>query len=80
MEQFQIQFNDRYSILIISCKGILRKVQCPFKVSCYILIGSFEPGVEIYVSEVFSNTKGELMYMIMGRHYHYRYFRLEVSF
>lgn len=79
MEDYRPHYIDAHSILIVTSTGSMRRLYCPFRVLCVQNIRKFKPGLHLWVAEVVTNTRGELIYMIYDAPFHYSYFRINAS-
>jgi hypothetical protein len=78
-ENYIPKYCDAFSLLLISPTGNLRKLYCPFRVICIISVRGLKPGIHLWVAEVLSNHKGELVYIIFDKQYNYKYFVLDLK-
>jgi len=75
-----LQHCDPFSILIINKSGRLRRLYTPFKVLCLLDIGSIKANMGVYIEEVATNDKDELVYLVAGIAYNHHYFRILAVF
>lgn len=71
---------DPHSILVVNNLGRLRQLYVPFKVCCTRDVGRFTVGSYVFVEEVVSGDRDELIYMIGDAAYHHRHFRIAATF
>lgn len=70
-----LQHCDPFSILIVNRTGRLRRLYTPFKVVSLVDIGNIKADMGVYIEEVATSDKDELMYLVAGiayNHYHFR--------
>ncbi len=72
------QYNDNKSILVVFATGKIIRVFVPFKVICIEITGDIKLGNLMYVEEILSNEKDQLIYFIKGRYYFYFYFKVAI--
>ena len=65
---------------MVNSKGRMRKLYTPFMVLCVVDSGSIKANTKVYVQEVQSTPKDELVYIIAGIAYYHSYFRIEAKF
>jgi hypothetical protein len=81
MEKLYVpKYCDSGSILLVNHIGLLRKLFCPFRVKTIVPIGTFKPNMYLWVDEVASNSRDELIYWILGKPYLYFQFEIKASF
>lgn len=68
------------SLLVINGKGLIRVLYTPFRVLCIHPIGTIPANIQVYVEEVCSNGKDQLLYMIHGEYFLHGYFQLTIKF
>jgi len=78
--ELQYQFCDNSSILIINSKGLIRRLYTPFKVQCILPIEKIREGIWVYVEEIRSTPKDEIIYLIHGKEYRHFHFCITVGF
>ena len=76
----QYQYCDNNSILLVNSKGQIRRLYCPFKVQCIDPIDNIRFGIWVYVEEVKSSSKDQLLYLIHGQEYQHRHFCISIGF
>lgn len=68
-------------ILVLTPKGQLRQVSCPFRVLCVSTIGNIEYNSFCFVQRVEEGTVyNTICYLIEGVLYPHRHFRIYLSF
>lgn len=77
---FTPQYCDANSILLINGTGVIRKLYCPFRVKFIGTSNDFKSGVFLWVDEVATNHKDELVYWIMTKPYLYSSFEIIATF
>ena len=75
-----LQHCDPFSILIINRTGRLRRLYTPFKVLCLTDIGNIKATMGVYIDEVATNDRDELVYLIAGTAYNHNNFRILAVF
>ena len=63
-----------YSLLVITEKGVLIRIDCPFHVKVRIAIDTFKKGESLIVQEVKMDLSYTLVYTINGKTYYYYHF------
>lgn len=72
MQEYEL-FNHEW-LLIVDEKGVLRRLNCPFRALLLVDVEFFK-GNQIYlVTAVVLNQSDEMMYAIKGHVYYYYYF------
>ena len=74
LDLFSIVGTD--SILIITSKGLLKRLKCPFKVICRIDVSSLEKGKQYDVNAVKMTLHLEEVFIIKGKAYLVWYFTI----
>ena len=77
---YEVKFCDKNSILIINSRGVIRQLYTPFKVQCIENVGRYKAGSIVYVEEVDTGDKDELIYHIGEGAYFHRNFRITANF
>lgn len=77
---YTYQFCDANSILLISQKGKLRRLYTPFKVQCIDPVGKLTKGLSLFVDEVQSAQKDELVFVINDQAYYHSHFSIMIYF
>jgi hypothetical protein len=81
MEKLLIpKYCDANSILLVNGTGHLRKLYCPFRIRCISNAGTFKQGMYLWVDEVATTPKDELIYWILGKPYLYTHFEIKALF
>jgi hypothetical protein len=80
MRDYQVQYFDAHTILIVNSKGTIRKLQTPFRVRCCKAVGVYREGVYLYVDEVGSTEKDQLIYYVGDTPYYHHHFRVVADF
>ncbi len=79
-QKVHIQYCDPNSILMINSTGRMRKLYTPFLVLCTKDSGTIKADTKVYVQEVQSTPKDELVYIIAGMAHLHSFFRIEARF
>jgi hypothetical protein len=66
-------------LLVVNQLGLIRVLYTPFRVQCIEPIDQIRLNTWVYVEEVFSSPKDELVYLIYGHSYSYKNFRVQVN-
>jgi hypothetical protein len=69
-----------HSLLVINKKGLMRKLYTPFRARCYHSVGNIPAQSWVYIDGVYQDKTDRLLYLIAGKLYSYRCFRLQVLF
>ncbi len=80
MEQYTVAYCDNSSILIVNTLGRMRRLYTPFRVVCREDYMGLRKGTSLYVDEVSSTPKDELMYITSIGVYAHSYFSIVASF
>ncbi len=80
MAEYEVKYCDANSILIINSNGKIRHLHTPFRVRCIAEIGKFKVGTYVYVQEVTTGDKDELIYLIGEGAYYHNHFRITANF
>lgn len=64
------------SLLVVTVRGILLRLYCPFIVECICYTDSIHAGDKCIVSRVGLGTNLELVYFIQGKAYSYKFFKI----
>ena len=79
-KELHLQYYNSNTLLLVNPKGQIRKLYTPFRVLCLSAVGRITVNTWVYVDEVLSNHKDELLYVIFGEALLYKHFKLPVSF
>lgn len=80
-DKLRVYYHDQWSILVINPKGCMRKLYTPFKVICIEPAASWlKKGTWVFVDEVKTTRKDELVFVVGGLQFSYRHFRIQISF
>lgn len=74
------KYSDANSILLVNKAGSMRKLYCPFQVRVVTEANKFQIGLVLWVEQVASNERDELIYWILGNPFTYSYFEIIASF
>jgi len=75
-----LHYYNSNALLLVNAKGLIRVLYTPFRVLCKVDLGNIQKGTWVYVDEVGSNERDELIYNVYGQLYSYKQFRLQISF
>lgn len=70
------KYCDPHSILVVTNKNKLIRLKCPFKVKVIQSIDVFKIEEIMFVEMVKVDAMLQLVYVINGKAYYYRYFRI----
>lgn len=71
-----LKFSSPTCLYIITCKNVLEKLFCPFKVMVKHQIGDLKIGEKMWVEEVKVTIKLTTVYIVNGRAYYYHHFEI----
>jgi hypothetical protein len=74
------QFYNSNTLIVINQKGKIKRLYTPFSVVCISATDPITVGVRVYVEEVLSNDKDELLYVIFSIIHSYKHFKLPIMF
>ena len=74
------QFIDPHSILVINREGHMKRLYCPFTVESTNYIGDLPPLTRMVVEEVKNSFQHLLIFIINGKPYSHRGFRILMQF
>ena len=64
------------SLLIVTVRGLILRLYCPFHVECISYIDPFHRGQKCLVSRVGLGSNLELVYIIQEKAYSYKFFKI----
>lgn len=76
----KIKYINPLSVLVINTQGFIRQVYTPFRVQCLQQTGQIPALAWVYVDCIYEDEKDRLLYLVGGRLYPYRCFRLRIQF
>jgi hypothetical protein len=79
-EELTYKYYDPKTLLVINGRGKLKIIYTPFRAQCVQLVDSIPINAWVYVEEVHSNQHDELFFLVFGRQYLHRHFRIPVQF
>lgn len=80
MKQNEITYYDHLSIMIITHKGILKRLYVPFRVICSTSTNSLRPGVHVFVDGVYLDKEHRIVYQINGTVIPYNFFTIQIFY
>ena len=80
MENLKYYFVNPNTLLVVNPKGQIRILYTPLRVQCVTAVANLHQNAWLYVQEVGSTSKDELLYLIYGEFYSHKLFRLEINF
>ena len=75
-----IHYCDGNSLLVVNPLGKIRKLYTPFRAECVEATEGLKKGTKVYVEEVQSTQRDELLFVIQGRPYLFKYFQISIRF
>jgi hypothetical protein len=78
--QLHLQYYNSNTVIVINQKGQIKALYTPFRVICISPTDVITTGVRVYVEEVLSNDKDELLYVIFSTIHSYKHFKLPIMF
>lgn len=78
--EFQVHYYHTNALLVVNPKGLIRVLYTPFRVLCVVPAGSIPSNTWVFVEEVYSNSRDELLYLIYGNTYPYQYFSIPIQY
>ena len=67
-------------LLLVDRKGNIRRLFTPFRAKSIVQHSSLKLNTIVYIDEVMTNEKDELLFSILGEIYPYNYFKLIIRF
>ena len=74
------KFCNSDCILLVNSQGLLKKLYCPFRVKVIEPISMFKVGTCVWVEEVGTTSRDELIYVIYSVPYRHIHFQVLLSF
>ena len=78
--ELHLQYYDSNTLLLVNSKGLIRKLYTPFKVVCINAVGYIQSSTHVFVEEVLTNDRDEILYYIAGEVLSHQNFRIPISF
>jgi hypothetical protein len=78
--QLHLQFYNSNTLLVVNKQGKIKIIYTPFRVVCISQTQFIAVGVRVYVDEVLSNDKDELLFIVFNTPYSYKHFKLPIMF
>ncbi len=79
--KLRVYYHDPWSILVINPRGQVRKLYTPFRVLCIEPATNWlKKGAWVFVDEVKSSDKDELIFIVGGHQFLHRHFRIQINF
>ena len=75
-----LHYYNSNALLVINPLGLILVLYTPFRVFCTVSSGNIASGTWVYVDEVCSTDRDELVFLIYGQRYSYKDFQLKVNF
>lgn len=79
-QDIQHQFYDYNTLLVVNHHGVIRRLYTPIKVLCIDPIENIRIGIWVYIDEIRTTRKDELIYLINGKEYPHRCFAIQIGF
>lgn len=76
----QVKYCDSHSILLVNKAGLMKRLYCPFRVASKGTLKDFKLNATLWVEQVTSTEKDELIYLILGKPYLHTDFEIKASF
>lgn len=76
----QILHFDQESILVLTHKGVIRRLYCPFLVKCVNTIDDIQEETVCYVDRIYDDPDDRILYLIGGNLYAYHCFLIQMVF
>src|SRR6185437_3321266 len=73
-------FYNYNTLLVINHQGAIRQLYTPIKVLCIDPIGNIKIGIWVYIDEIRTTLKDELVYLINGKEYFHGHFAIQIGF
>ena len=73
-------FYNYNTLLVINHQGIIRQLYTPIKVLCIEPIGNIKIGISVYIDQIRTTRKDELIYFINGKEYPHSFFAIQIGF
>lgn len=78
--EIHVQYCDNTSLLVINPRGAIRRVYAPIKALCVDPVDTIRNGIWIYIDEIRTTSKDELIYVINGKEYRHFHFAIQIGF
>ena len=79
-ENLTYKYYNSRTLLVINSKGLIKELHTPFRVLCSNDISSIPRNTYVYVEEVLTNNKQELLFLINGKTYSHKHFSIHIKF
>ena len=79
-QEIQHQFYDYNTLLVINHQGAIRQIYTPIKVLCIDPVENIKIGIWVYIDEIRTTRKDELVYLINGKEYYHSHFAIQIGF
>ena len=77
---YSLHYCNSYALLMVNKVGVIKTLYTPFRVKCVEASGAIPENAIVYVEEIYSNERDELLYMVLGKVYPHRSFHLLSNF
>lgn len=75
----KLSFYDERTLLLITRKGVLRKLEVPFQVRMVQDVGIIKEGTLVYVEAVAQHKEHKIMYRVLNQWIPYNNFQLIIQ-
>lgn len=75
-EKFKLFRYNNNVLLVINQKGIIKTLYTPFRVFCTESVGNLKKDSYVYVEEVLTNQKDDILFVIFNGSYLHHYFKI----
>jgi hypothetical protein len=75
----KLSFYDERTLLLITRRGVLRKLEVPFQVKAVQAIGIIKEGTIVYVEAVAQHREHKIMYRVLNQWIPYYNFQLIIQ-
>jgi len=80
MEDIRFPLYDHNTLLVINPQGAIRRLYVPIKVQCIDPIEAIRSGIWVYIDEIRTTRKDQLIYLINGKEYPHFHFSIQIGF
>ena len=81
MEHYELHsIINPFEILVLTRKGVLKKLHCPFRVLCIRPVDHYGYNTVCYIEKVMEVEYNSICYIINGRLYPHHHFRIYTAF
>ena len=73
-------FYNYNTLFVINHQGAIRQLHTPIKVLCIDPVGNIKIGISVYIDQIRTTRKDELIYFINGKEYPHSHFAIQIGF